>query len=368
MEAFGKLAGGVAHDFNNLLTVITGYNSVVLSEMAPDDARRQYVEEIARAASRASTLTSQLLAFSRQQKLQPRVVNLNDVLHETAKMLARLIGEDIEMRLDPDDNLGNTKADVGQIEQVLMNLAVNSRDAMPGGGVITMSTRNVRIEAENRPSQLPPGDYILLEVTDTGMGMSPEVQARIFEPFFTTKAPGQGTGLGLATCYGIIKQSGGEISVHSRLGAGTTFRIYLPRAYEDAKSYDIPLGPGQLPTGHQTILVVEDELTVRAIMRSILQRLKYTVLEAANGAEALRILSTPGSKPIDLLMTDVVMPEMGGKELASRTLALFPDVKVIFISGYPTAGAEELLPGSRFLEKPFSPKTLAETVGDLLKN
>jgi CheY-like chemotaxis protein len=324
--------------------------------------------QIARAANRASTLTNQLLAFSRQQKLQPRVVNLNEVLQEISKMLSRVIGEDIEMRIEQGPGLGNVKADVGQIEQVLMNLAVNARDAMPGGGRLTMSTRNMRVSAETLPAQVPAGDYVLLEVGDTGMGMSMEVQARIFEPFFTTKAPGQGTGLGLATCYGIVKQSGGEIAVQSRLGAGTTFQIYLPRVYEDQFSYDVPLGPVQLPTGSQTILVVEDELTVRAIMRSILQRLNYTVLEAANGADAMRILMTPGGKRVDLLMADVVMPHMGGKELARHAQTLFPDIQIIFISGYPTKPAEDLLPGIRFLEKPFSPQTLAEAVRDVLAN
>jgi nitrogen-specific signal transduction histidine kinase/CheY-like chemotaxis protein len=366
MEAFGKLAGGVAHDFNNLLTVITGYNEVVMSELAPNDPKREYIEQIARAANRAGSLTSQLLAFSRQQKMQPRVVNLNGVLRETSKMLGRLIGEDIEMRIEPAPDLGNVKADVGQIEQVLMNLAVNARDAMPAGGKITMSTRNTLAPGGNTPPQLPPGEYIALEVADSGIGMSPEVQARIFEPFFTTKAPGEGTGLGLATCYGIIKQSGGEITVDSKLSAGTTFRIYLPRVYEQLKSYEIPLGPGSLPTGSQTILIVEDELTVRVIMRSILQRLNYTVLEAANGAEALRIMLTPGAKPVDLLMTDLVMPEMGGRELAHRALALFPNVRIIYMSGYPTKCIDDLLPGTHFLEKPLSPKTLAETVRDAL--
>ncbi len=298
--------------------------------------------------------------------MQPRVVNLNEVLRETSKMLGRLIGEDIEMRIEPAPDLGNVKADVGQIEQVLMNLAVNARDAMPVGGKITMSTRNTQAPGGKAPPHLPPGEYIVLEVADTGIGMSPEVQARIFEPFFTTKAPGEGTGLGLATCYGIVKQSGGEITVDSRLGAGTTFRIYLPRVYEQLKSYEIPLGPGSLPTGTQTILIVEDELTVRVIMRSILQRLNYTVLEAANGAEAMRIILTPGAKPVDLLMTDLVMPEMGGRELAQRTLALFPDVRIIYMSGYPTRCNDELLPGTRFLEKPLSPKTLAEAVRDAL--
>jgi len=368
MEAFGKLAGGVAHDFNNLLTVITGYNEVVMSELAPDDPKREYIEEIARAANRASALTSQLLAFSRQQKLQLRVVNLNEVLRETSKMLARLIGEDIEMRMEEEEDLGNAKADVGQIEQVLMNLAVNARDAMPGGGTMTMSTRNAVIQGENRPANLPPGDYVVMEVGDTGMGMSPEVQARIFEPFFTTKAPGQGTGLGLATCYGIVKQSGGEIAVQSRLGAGTTFQIYLPRVYEDLNSYDIPLGPEELPTGHQTILVVEDELPVRAIMRSVLQRLKYTVLEAANGAEAMRMLLRPGGERVELLMTDMVMPEMGGKELARRTRAAFPEMPIIFTSGYPAASNEEMMAGACFLQKPFSPKDLAEAVREALGN
>jgi len=370
MEAFGKLAGGVAHDFNNLLTVITGYNEVVLSELSPNDPKREYIEEIAQAANRASALTNQLLAFSRQQKLQPRVVNLNDVLLNISRMLSRLIGEDIEMRLETADDLGNVKADVGQTEQVLMNLAVNARDAMPGGGTITMSTRNAVIDAEHATEHLPPGPYILLEVADSGTGMSPEVQARIFEPFFTTKAPGQGTGLGLATCYGIVQQSGGEIAVKSKLGVGTTFQIYLPRVFEKVKSYDMPLalGPGELPKGHQTILVVEDELPVRVIIRSVLQRLNYTVLEAANGAEAMAILLTPGGKPIDLLMTDVVMPEMGGKELARRTRDTFPDLRIIFTSGYPIAQNDELLSGSAFLQKPFSPKALAEAVREALES
>jgi PAS domain S-box-containing protein len=366
MEAFGKLAGGVAHDFNNLLTVITGYNEVVMSEMSENDPRREYIEEIGRATNRASALTSQLLAFSRQQKLQPRVVNLSEVLNDTSRMLARLIGEDIEMRINAPEDLGNVKADVGQIEQVLMNLAVNARDAMPGGGVLTMSTRNAKVPGDIAPDHLSHGDYIMIEVTDSGMGMSPEVQARIFEPFFTTKAPGQGTGLGLATCYGIVKQSGGEIAVQSRLGAGTTFRIYLPRVFEQENAYDIPMLPGELPTGHQTILVVEDELPVRVVIRSVLQRLKYTVLEAANGEEAMRILLTPGRKPVELVMTDLIMPEMGGKELATRARAAFPDIRIIFTSGYPNASTTEMPPGSIFLQKPFSPKTLAESVRDAL--
>jgi len=367
MEAFGKLAGGVAHDFNNLLTIITGYNEVLMSEMAPEDPNREYIEEIARAANRASALTSQLLAFSRQQKMQPRVVNLNEALSDTSKMLSRLIGEDIDMRIVEEGNLGNVKADVGQIEQVVMNLAVNARDAMPGGGTITMSTRNEKIRAgKEGPAQLPPGEYVVLEVSDTGTGMSPEVQARIFEPFFTTKAPCQGTGLGLATCYGIVKQSGGEIIVQSRMGCGTTFQIYLPRVYEEVKRYDLPQAPEALPTGDQTILIVEDELPVRVIIRSILQRLKYTVLEAANGAEAMRMLLTPGCKPVDLLMTDLVMPEMGGKELVKRMLSELPEMRIIMISGYPVAPSEDLPPGTRFLPKPFTPKDLAEAVRDAL--
>jgi CheY-like chemotaxis protein len=280
-------------------------------------------------------------------------------------MLARLIGEDIEMRVNAADDLGNVKADVGQIEQVVMNLSVNARDAMPGGGVITMSTRNVKIEDEkNAPANLQPGDYVVLEVSDTGTGMSPEVQARIFEPFFTTKAPGQGTGLGLATCYGIVKQSGGEIVVQSKIGAGTTFQIYLPRVYEEIKSYREPEASGELPTGLQTILVVEDEMPVRVIIRSILQRLKYTVLEAANGTEAISMLQAPDAKPVDLLMTDLVMPEMGGKELVARTLQGQPDMRIIMISGYPIAPHEDLPAGTRFLQKPFTPKALAEAVRD----
>jgi PAS domain S-box-containing protein len=366
MEAFGKLAGGVAHDFNNLLTVITGYNDVVMSELDANDPKREYIREIAEAANRAGKLTSQLLAFSRQQKLQPRVVNLNEVLRDISKMLGRLIGEDITMRQEATPDLGNVKADVGQMEQVLMNLAVNARDAMPGGGTLTMAARNATIPGENAPADLPAGKYVMLEVTDTGMGMSSEVQSRIFEPFFTTKAPGQGTGLGLATCYGIVKQSGGEIVVKSKAGAGTTFQIYLPRVYEALKSYEIPLGPEKLPTGHQTILIVEDELPVRAIVRSMLQRLKYTVLEAANGAEAIRILLTPEGKRVELMITDLVMPEMGGKELVQRTRASLPEMRVVFISGYPIAANEELAPGARLLRKPFSPKELAEAVKETL--
>jgi PAS domain S-box-containing protein len=371
MEAFGKLAGGVAHDFNNLLTVITGYNEVVLSELAPTDPKREYIEEIALAASRASTLTGQLLAFSRQQKLQPRVVNLNEVLRNTSKMLGRLIGEDITMLLEETPDLGNVKADVGQMEQVLMNLAVNARDAMPGGGTITMSARNARIPrengpAQNGPTQLPPGDYVVMEVRDTGMGMSPEVQARIFEPFFTTKAPGEGTGLGLATCYGIVKQSGGEIAVRSKLGAGTTFQIYLPQVDEEERPSEGATRVGELPTGDETILIVEDELTVRAIMASLLQRLNYTVLEASNGAEAMRVLLSSGAKPVDLLITDLVMPEMGGKELVRLTRAIFPEMRIIYTSGYPVTSGEELPGGAVFLQKPFSPNGLAETVREAL--
>jgi len=228
-----------------------------------------------------------------------------------------------------------------------------------------MAMRNAKIEDEkNAPANLPLGDYIMLEVSDTGTGMSPEVQARIFEPFFTTKAPGQGTGLGLATCYGIVKQSGGDIAVQSKLGSGTTFQIYLPRVYEEIKVHREPEPSGELPTGLQTILVVEDEMPVRVIIRSILQRLKYTVLEAANGTEAMRMLQAPDAKPVDLLMTDLVMPEMGGKELVARTLGDKPEMRIIMISGYPIAPHEDLPAGTRFLQKPFTPKALAEAVRD----
>jgi CheY-like chemotaxis protein len=278
-------------------------------------------------------------------------------------MISRLIGEDISMRLIEAPDLGNVKADIGQIEQVVVNLSVNARDAMPGGGTITMATRNATVAGTaDRPANVPPGEYILLEVSDTGTGMSPEIQARIFEPFFTTKAQGHGTGLGLATCYGIVKQSGGEIAVQSKIGVGTTFQIYLPRVYEECTPMAPPCVAGLLPTGSQTILVVEDEMPVRGIIRSILQRLKYTVLEASNGAEAIQLLDTPAGQSVDLLMSDIVMPEMGGKELVQRLVGARPELRVIMISGYPITPQEELPPGTHFLAKPFTPKALAEAV------
>jgi PAS domain S-box-containing protein len=368
MEAVGRLAGGVAHDFNNLLTIIGGYSQLLLSHLPPGDAVSEHVQEIKKAGERAASLTRQLLAFSRQQVLAPRMLDLNAIVANMDKMLQRLIGEDIELVTVRGTDLGLVKADPGQLEQVIMNLAVNSRDAMPKGGKLTIETANVdldRVYTQKR-AQVPPGPYVMLAVSDTGCGMDAETQTRIFEPFFTTKETGKGTGLGLSTVYGIVKQSGGYIWVYSEPGQGATFKIYLPRvqgAVESArKSRPVTA------RGSETVLVVEDEQPVRSLVRGILGSKGYTVLEASSGEEALRVCKRH-RQPIHLLITDVVMPQMGGRELARRLTRLCPGMKVLYTSGYTddtVVRHGKLGPGQLFLQKPFTPEALAGRVREAL--
>ena len=370
MEAVGQLAGGIAHDFNNLLTVITGYCQILLTAADQGDPRREELEQIKEAGDRAASLTRQLLAFSRKQILEPKVLDLNAVVTNLDKMLQRLIGEDIALQTALAPALGCVKADPGQIEQVIMNLAVNARDAMPQGGHLTIETANADLDesyAEERFS-VQPGPYVMLAVSDTGCGMDTETQAHIFEPFFTTKGQGKGTGLGLPTVYGIVKQSGGYIWVYSEPGRGTTFKIYLPRVDAQAEALE-PRSPLQESLqGTETILLVEDEERVRRLARTILAGHGYSVLEAPNGAEALRISEQRGGA-IHLLVTDVVMPGMSGGELASRLIAKHLHMKVLFVSGYTDDAIVRhgvLQAGIPFIQKPFTPSTLARKVREVL--
>jgi PAS domain S-box-containing protein len=371
MEAVGRLAGGIAHDFNNILTAITGYADLLLEDLGATDPRRQDADEIHKAADRAAGLTRQLLAFSRQQVLQPTVLEVNKLVSDLEKMLRRLLGEDVELgtRLAP--TTGRVKADPGQLEQVIMNLAVNARDAMPNGGKLTLETGNVDLDeayaADHYPARA--GPFVLLAVSDTGIGMSEETQAHMFEPFFTTKEKGKGTGLGLATVYGIIKQSGGFIWVYSEVGHGTTFKLYLPRVEELAERASQPAqAPARAARGTETVLVVEDEAPVRSVARQVLERHGYTVLEAPS-AEAALDLATRYSGTIHLLLTDVVMPGLNGRELASRLATLRPDARVIFMSGYTDDAVTRhgvLEPGSAYVQKPFTPDAIARRVREVL--
>lgn len=369
MEAVGRLAAGVAHDFNNLLTVVTGYSSLLLSELKETDRTYAEISEISKAGERAASLTRQLLAFSRKQVLQPRVLDLNSIVDDMDRMLQRVIGEDIDLIVLLDGNIWSVKADPAQIEQVIMNLAVNARDAMPKGGKLTIETSNIHLQETltRRHLDIPPGAYVTLSVTDTGIGMDTETQARIFEPFFTTKDQGEGTGLGLSTVYGIVQQSGGTILVYSELGHGTTFKIYLPRVEASPAR---PSSPPVIhyPRGSETILVVEDEDAVRILVCSILQKQGYTVLWASNASEALRMAEQHNEK-IDLMITDVIMPVMSGSELADRLQILRPGMNVLFMSGYSdNAIADQgiLKPDTAFLEKPFEPHVLTKKVRDVL--
>jgi PAS domain S-box-containing protein len=369
MEAVGRLAGGLAHDFNNLLTIINGYSEFVLNSLPQDDPARELVAQITSAGDRAASLTRQLLAFSRQQVLAPRVLDLNAVVGNLDKMLRRLIGEDVELAGTLPPGLGSIEADPGQIEQVILNLAVNARDAMPRGGKLTLETRNVLLDdsyAATR-SDVRPGPYVLLAVSDTGHGMTPEVKARIFEPFFTTKGPGKGTGLGLATVYGIVKQSGGHLEVYSEPNVGTTFKIYLPRIEQPAPVGSTP-EVTMPPTGGETLLLVEDEEAVLALSREVLSASGYTVLTASRGRQALQ-LAKQLAGPIHLLVTDVVMPEMGGRQLAERIAALHPETRVLYVSGYTDDAVVRhgiLEHEVHFLQKPFSPLALALKVREVL--
>jgi signal transduction histidine kinase/ActR/RegA family two-component response regulator len=371
MDAIGRLAGGVAHDFNNLLTVILGRTDILLRPLPADNPMRRGIELIQRTAGRAADLTRQLLAFSRKQVLEPVVLDLDAVTADMKDMLGRLIGEDIALLTTTTPGLGRVKADRGQVEQVIMNLVVNARDAMPQGGRLILETANVELDDEyvRRHVGARPGPHVMLAVSDTGTGIPREIQAQIFEPFFTTKEPGKGTGLGLATAYGIVKQSGGYIEVDSEPGQGTTLRIYLPRLDAAPTIADRGPRPAAVAGGTETILLVEDEEGVRELARDILRASGYTVLEARNGAEAL-LLCERHQGPLDLLLTDVVMPRMSGRELAERLASLRPDLSVLYMSGYTDDAVIRhgvLGAGTAFLQKPFTPAALVQRVRETLE-
>jgi PAS domain S-box-containing protein len=372
MEAVGRLAGGVAHDFNNLLTAIIGYSDLLMMDASRSRSVLANAEEIKRAGQRAAGLTRQLLAFSRRQVLQPKVIELNAVVEDMDNMLRRLIGEDIELITVLEESRGRVKADPGQIEQVVMNLAVNARDAMPRGGKITIETANVELDdlCTRQHMEVEPGSYVLLAVSDTGYGMDKATLSQIFEPFFTTKEPGQGTGLGLATVYGIIRQSGGHIWVYSEPGCGTAFKVYLPRVEADADPQEVQGFRDELAQGAETILLVEDEHSVRRLAREILEMNGYTVFEAARGSESIEICENE-REAIDMMLTDVVMPGMSGPELAAYLAPARPDLKVLYLSGYSDRAVINhgmLASGTAFLQKPFTPASLLNKVREILNS
>jgi two-component system cell cycle sensor histidine kinase/response regulator CckA len=369
MEAIGVLAGGVAHDFNNLLTVINGFTDLLLKEFAPGCPPRKDLEQIRDAGQRAVSLTSQLLAFSRKQVLQLRNVDLNDAIAQTRSILRRLIGEDIDLVLAPQPGLGLVKADPGQIQQIIMNLSVNARQAMPDGGKLTIETANVDFDEDHasRHAVMPAGSYVMIAISDNGLGMDAETQARIFEPFFTTKRQG-GTGLGLSTVYGIVKQSGGFIWVYSELEKGTTFKIFLPRVWGEADQLTTEVAGDLVLQGAETVLVVEDESSLLALVARTLRGLGYTVLEAPNSTEALRAALEHAGE-IHLILADVVLPDMSGRLLTAQIAAVRPGIKVLFVSGYPSDAIVHhgvLDAHVAFLPKPFTADNLARKVREVL--
>ncbi len=369
MEAIGNLAGGVAHDFNNLLAVILGCSDVLLDALPPEHPAVKKVEMIRKAGASAADLTRQLLAFSRQEMIRPRVLALEEVVEKVRAMLHRLIGENIELKVSVQPSLGHVKADPGQLEQVLLNLAVNARDAMPQGGRLTIEARNIELDESYKDEhrQVVPGQYVMLAIEDTGCGMDRATQSRIFDPFFTTKELGKGTGLGLATVYGIVKQSGGYVWVYSELSKGTVFKVYLPRVEQSAQPLEQKEPEVTVLRGCETILLAEDSASLREMAREYLESVGYTVLEAASGAEALhKSLEFDGA--IHLLLTDVVMPEMTGPELAKRMTALYPGIKIIFTSGYTDdaiARQGVLDSAVAFVQKPYRPKALARKIREV---
>jgi PAS domain S-box-containing protein len=370
MEAVGRLAGGIAHDFNNLLTAVSGYTELLLGRLPEGDAGREHALEIRHAGQRAAALTQQLLAFSRRQVLEPRVLDLNTVISDMEKMLRRVIGEDIELTASLDQSLWRTKADPSQIEQAILNLVVNARDAMPRGGRLTIETGNVELDEKygDRYAALRPGPHVMLAVSDTGVGMNAELQARLFEPFFTTKELGKGTGLGLSTTYGIVKQSGGSIWVYSEPGQGTTFKIYLPRCEDPLDRREVPPPAPGPPSGTERVLLVEDEPEVRRLVERLLKMHGYAVVAAPGPAEALAA-ARGGDEPIDVLVTDVVMPGMNGRELARALSTRLPGLRVLYMSGYTDAAITQhgiLEPGTAFLSKPFTPDALARKLREVL--
>lgn len=371
MEAVGRLAGGIAHDFNNLLSVIIGYSEIVEERLKPDDPLRAKIEVIKKAGQRGASLTRQLLVSSRRQALIPKVLDLNAVVADTEKMLQRLIGEDVELITVLASELGHVRADRGQIEQVIMNLAVNARDAMPEGGKLIIETKNANLDEEYALRHPPtvPGNYVMLVMIDTGIAMDEQTRSQIFEPFFTTKESGKGTGLGLSTVYAIVKQSGGYVWVYSELGEGTTFEIYLPQVQGEVEEERPSIGPNKLVKGTETILLVEDEEPLRKMTRDLLVENGYAVLEASDGLEALEI-AQHHKGPIGLLLTDVVMPRMGGPALAKPLVVLHPEVKVLYMSGYAgySDAARALVNSeSELLPKPFTRDILLRKIREMLE-
>jgi signal transduction histidine kinase len=372
LEVVGRLAGGVAHDFNNLLSVISGYGEMLLNNLSSEDPRRDKVTLILQAASQAADLTRQLLTFSRGEVLQPRILDPNHTITEMNRMLRRIIGEDVELRTLLDPGLGRIKADVGQVQQIILNLAVNARDAMPNGGKLTIETQNVDLDGAyaQRHAGVKPGRYVMVAVSDTGIGMDKQTQAHIFEPFFTTKDAGKGTGLGLATVYGIVKERQGDVWVYSELRRGTTFKIYLPRVEEAGEqAAGGPVAQTAAPMGSETILVVEDNAMLRGVARETLGSAGYEVLEAADAKEALDVFARH-KRPIHLLVTDIVMPGMNGRELADRLVKKQPQLAVLFMSGYTndTMVQQRVLQGDvPFLSKPFTPMGLLKKTFEVLQ-
>ena len=370
-EVLGQLAGGVAHDFNNILSVIIGYIDLIADELDPGSPLKSYAEEIRQASDRAVGLTRQLLLFSSQETVDPVVLDLNKVVSDLDKMLRRLIDENIELAIVPGQQTGRVRADVGYVRQVLMNLVVNARDAMPNGGKLTVSSHNVTLDEHYTQTHIGavPGEYVMLSVSDTGTGMSEEVQARLFEAFFTTKPKGKGTGLGLATCHNIVQQSGGHIGVYSELGKGTTFKIYFPRVDQALDEVSTAVQTGPLPRGTETLLVVEDEPSVRQLARGVLEAQGYAVLTAANGQEGLQMANNHQGPPIRLVITDVIMPLMGGRVMAEWLKTTDPDLKILFTSGYTNDALAQhgvMEAGIEFLAKPYTPAALARKVRELL--
>jgi len=369
LEAIGRLSGGVAHDFNNVLTIILGYCNLTLDQMKQLDPLRPNIEGIRKAAERAARLTRQMLAFSRRQILQPKILDLNEIVTETATMLCRLIGEDVQLQTSLEPELRQVKADPGQIEQILINLTINARDAMPKGGTIVIETRNVVMNDSRQTGfSTGPCSYVLIAVSDTGVGMDSETIAHIFEPFFTTKRRDEGTGLGLATVYGIVKQSDGNISVYSEPGHGATFKVYLPAVDAAEQSRTKAIDEALPRKGSETILVVEDEPELRVLTRDVLKGSGYRVLEAANGEDALAVAARHIGA-IQLMISDVVMPKLGGRECARRLTQVRPDMKVIFMSGYATDAVKQhgaLEPNTTYIEKPFAVDVLLRKVREVL--
>ena len=371
MEAVGQLAGGIAHDFNNLLTAITGYSELLLGELNPEDLRRSHAEEIRKAGERAASLTQQLLAFSRRQVLEPKILDVNTVVSDIERMLRRLIGEHIELKTRKEADIWKVRADPGQIEQAILNLVINARDAMPRGGVLAIETANAKLDETFALSHAPtqPGDYVLVAVSDTGVGITDDVKVRLFEPFFTTKERGKGTGLGLSTTYGIIKQSGGYLWCETEVGSGTTFRVFLPRVDEPVTHPEPRPTPPPIHPGDETVLLVEDEPEVRSLVQRILKTQGYTVVTAANPDEALAV-AREFKGTIQVMVTDVVMPGMSGLQLAERLMPTRPNMRVLFVSGYThdAIGHQGVLdPGTAFLQKPFTPNALARKVREVLE-